>query len=65
MIFSSKIHCQGCIDKIISSLTFLEGIKKVQIDIENQTITVESNDNYAEKVIKALSKINIVATRIN
>jgi len=66
MIFSSKIHCQTCIDKIIFSLTALKGIKTVRVDIDNQTITVEpSDEGHADRIIQTLKKINIIAVRIN
>ena len=35
------IHCEGCADSIRKSLGRLDGVQKVEIDVERKTVDVE------------------------
>lgn len=50
-----NIRCGGCVNTITSKLNDIDGIEKVEVDIEGQAITVQSsNDENRELIAKSL-----------
>lgn len=50
-----NIRCGGCANTITKKLLENPAIKAVNIDIENQTVTVESDAEVRESAVKTLS----------
>lgn len=42
-ILASKIKCGGCVSSVQSGLKELDGIKKVEVDIPSNMVTVEGD----------------------
>ncbi len=52
-----NIKCGGCANTITTKLASLEGIKTVDVDIENGKVCVDGNDNQRETIINTLLKL--------
>lgn len=58
------IHCQGCIDKIMSNIAYEKGVKDIQCDLQKKTVVVTYNANKTDvpTLQKAFAKIGKPAT---
>ena len=65
--FKTTIKCSGCLAKVTPFLNDEPTIEKwdVNIDTPEKTLTVESNDGDADKVIKAVEKAGFQIQSIN
>ena len=61
--FVVAMDCQSCANKIKDALAFEKGIKELKFDIENNLLTVsyDSKKCNADKIVKALDKIDYKA----
>lgn len=64
---SPEMHCANCENKIKKNIRFEDGIKDIQTDRENQTVTIQYDaDKTSEaNIISAFSKINYEAKVVN
>ncbi len=62
-IFAVDIDCQGCATKIMNYLPYKGGIKEVDVNFEEQRVTVTHNPSKCNeaKLIAHLKKIDITA----
>ncbi len=58
------IHCQGCINKIMSNIAYEKGVKDIQCDLQKKTVTVtyDANKTDVPTLQKAFAKIGKPAT---
>lgn len=58
------IHCQGCIDKIMSNIAYEKGVKDIQCDLNKKTVVVtyDANKTDVPTLQKAFAKIGKPAT---
>ncbi len=54
-----QMHCEGCENKIKNNLRFEKGVRSIETDLANQTVTVgyDAEKTTAEQLIKSFSKI--------
>ena len=61
-----QMHCENCEKKIKNNLRFEKGVKKIETNIEKQTVTVEYDADKitAEQLLKAFSKFGYKARQL-
>ena len=59
VVLYCDLHCQGCCDKIMKNIAFEKGVKDIQFDMEQQTVTVtfDANKTDVPTLQKAFAKI--------
>ncbi|MCK5810884.1 MAG: heavy-metal-associated domain-containing protein [Cocleimonas sp.] len=58
-----NIRCGGCANSITKKLTAIEGVKSVDVEIENQIVMVDvSDDAVREAVVKSLKNMGYPET---
>lgn len=64
VVLYCDLHCQGCCDKIMKNIAFEKGVKDIQFDMEQQTVTVtyDANKTDVPTLQKAFAKIGKPAT---
>jgi len=40
VVFQSDIHCKNCVTKVTENISYLKGVKDLQVSLEDHTITV-------------------------
>ena len=60
------MHCEGCEKRIKENIRFEKGIKKIETDVEHQTVTItyDADKTTVENIIKGFEKINYNATEV-
>lgn len=55
-----QMHCENCEKRIKNNLRFEKGIKKIQTDIDNQTVTITYDADKTDKnaIVEAFAKID-------
>lgn len=50
-----QMHCAGCENKIKNNLKFVKGIKEVQTNVDEQTVTIKYDDRKTDEptILKA------------
>ena len=58
-----QMHCANCENKIKDNIRFEKGIKKIETNVEQQTVTItyDADKNTAENIIRAFGKIGYEA----
>ena len=61
-----EMHCTGCEERIKGNLRFEKGVKKIETDIPNQTVTIEydADKTSPEQLIQAFTKFGYEAKEI-
>lgn len=56
---SCDLHCQGCCDKIMKNIAFEKGVKDIECNLEEKTVTVtyDANKTNVPTLLKAFDKI--------
>lgn len=59
-----EMHCSGCENRIKSNIRFEKGIKNIETNLENKTVTIEydADKTSVEEIINGFKKINYEAT---
>lgn len=52
-----NIKCNGCAKSINSSLIKLEGVKAVEVDIENEIVFISGDESTKDQVVSQLSSM--------
>lgn len=62
-----EMHCSNCENKIKSNLKFEKGIKDIQTNLTDKTVTIEydADKTNVENIIAGFKKINYVATVVD
>ncbi len=60
---SPQMHCENCEKKIKNNLRFEKGIKKIETNVEKQTVTInyDADKTSEEKVLKGFEKFGYTA----
>lgn len=58
---SAKIHCDECRDNLQERLEKMQGIDRIQIDIQNKHLSVESAFLDEDDLLDALEEVSIFA----
>lgn len=63
VVFDVNIHCDGCIEKIEKSITFERGVKDLECDLKEKTVTIVFDPEKTDipHLQAAFAKINKVA----
>lgn len=59
VVFSTGLHCENCKKKIENNIAFEKGVKDLQVDLANKTVTVtyRNDKTTSEKLQQAISKL--------
>lgn len=60
-----QMHCTNCETKIKENIRFEKGVKRIETDIESQTVTItyDADKNTEENIIKSFGKFGYEAKR--
>ena len=68
VVFTTEppMHCEGCENRIKNNLRFEKGIKKIETNVEKQTVTItyDADRTTVENLIKGFEKIDYIATEV-
>ena len=58
-----QMHCESCENRIKNNLRFEKGVKKIETNIEKQTVTItyDADKTTVEKLLKGFEKFNYTA----
>ncbi len=61
-----QMHCESCEKKIKNNLRFEKGVKKIETNIETQTVTItyDADKTTVEKLLKSFEKFNYKARKL-
>lgn len=61
---SPEMHCSGCENKIKSNIRHEKGVKTIETNLEDKTVTIEydADKTSVEKIIEGFKKIKYEAT---
>ena len=59
VVLSCDLHCQGCCNKIMKNIAFEKGVKDLECDLKNKTVTVtyDADKTDIPTLLKAFEKI--------
>lgn len=59
VVLSCNLHCQGCCDKIMKNIAYEKGVKDLQFDLKNKTVTLTFDKRKTDlpTLLKAFEKI--------
>ncbi|MCD7969276.1 MAG: heavy-metal-associated domain-containing protein [Alistipes sp.] len=59
VVFSVNVHCDNCKAKLEKKIPFEKGVKDMDVDLENQMVTVkfDTRKNDAEAIAKAIGDL--------
>lgn len=40
VVFSTKLHCKNCVKKVVENISFVKGVKDLDVSLEKQQIKV-------------------------
>ena len=61
--YITNIDCESCTKKIMGSIPYQRGVKKVEVDVPKAIVTVvyDATKNSDERIIGSLAKLDIAA----
>ncbi|MBQ9822380.1 MAG: cation transporter [Muribaculaceae bacterium] len=61
-----QMHCENCEKRIKENIRFEKGIKKIETDVEHQTVTItyDADKTTVENIIKGFEKIKYNAREV-
>ena len=61
---SPEMHCENCENKIKNNIRFEKGIKEIQTNLEDKTVTIkyDADKTDVDAIIAGFAKINYTAT---
>lgn len=61
VVYKADLHCENCKAKVEKNIPYEKGVKALEVDMENKTITVTflENKNSVEGIQKAIEKLSI------
>ena len=59
VVLSCDLHCQGCCDKIMKNIAYEKGVKDLQFDLKNKTVTLtfDTRKTDLHTLLKAFEKL--------
>lgn len=59
VVLSCDLHCQGCCDKIMKNIAYEKGVKDLQFDLKNKTVTLTFDKRKTDlpTLLKAFEKL--------
>ena len=59
VVLSCELHCQGCCDKIMKNIAYEKGVKDLQFDLKNKTVTLTFDTRKTDlpTLLKAFEKL--------
>ena len=42
VVFNVGLHCQNCVKKVRENISFVKGVKSLEINLEKKTVTIET-----------------------
>lgn len=62
-----EMHCNNCENKIKSNVRFVSGVKKIDTNLENKTVSVtyDADKTNADKITEAFKKIKYETTIVS
>lgn len=64
VVLSCDLHCQGCCDKIMKNIAYEKGVKDLQFDLKQKTVTLTFDKRKTDlpTLLKAFEKLGKPAT---
>ncbi|MBR6250687.1 MAG: cation transporter [Bacteroidales bacterium] len=61
-----QMHCESCENKIKGNLRFERGVKKIETNIDNQTVTItyDADKTTVQKLIEGFAKFGYTAKEV-
>lgn len=61
VVYNATLGCESCKAKVEKNIPYEKGVKDLKVDLKAQTVTVtfREDKNTAEKIQKAIEKLNI------
>ncbi|MBQ3365027.1 MAG: cation transporter [Muribaculaceae bacterium] len=61
-----QMHCENCEKRIKENIRFEKGVKKIETDVEHQTVTItyDADKTTVENLIKGFEKIKYQAREV-
>lgn len=61
-----QMHCQGCENKIKGNLRFEKGVKSIETNVADQTVTIvfDADKNTEDALLKSFEKFGYKATKV-
>lgn len=61
-----QMHCENCENKIKGNLRFEKGVKKIETNVEQQTVTVtyDADKTTVDKLLKGFTKFGYTAREL-
>lgn len=61
-----QMHCQNCENKIKGNLKYEKGVKKIETNVDEQTVTVtfDAKKTSEDKILKAFEKFGYQARKL-
>ena len=61
-----QMHCESCENKIKNNIRFEKGVKSIETDIDDQTVTIvyDADKTTEDAIIQAFAKINYTARKV-
>ena len=61
-----QMHCENCEKRIKENIRFEKGVKKIETDVEHQTVTItyDADKTTVEDIIKGFEKIKYTAREV-
>lgn len=62
--FSTYLHCKDCVKKVTENISYEKGVKKLDVSLENQSITIGYDPAKTDpvKLANAIEKLGYKAT---
>lgn len=59
VVLSCDLHCQGCCDKIMKNIAYEKGVKDLQFDLKQKTVTLTFDKRKTDlpTLLKAFEKL--------
>ena len=59
VVYDVHLHCESCVKKVTGNISFEKGVKKLDVSLENHTVTVtfDPSKTDAGKIAAAIRKL--------
>jgi len=66
-IFQTKLHCENCVKKVKENISYVKGVKDLDVSLKEQKITVtfDPEKTNADKLASEIKKLGYPANIIN
>ena len=65
VVFNVGLHCQNCVKKVKENISFEKGVKSLEVNLENKTVTISYDPSKTDEAIlkKAIEKLGYTCSK--